>query len=64
MPPSLSPQKISKTAWYYENKRSLLVLVECYDKTGTYHQTIQFRIPLSMLKRSLKRMATEGKAKA
>jgi hypothetical protein len=52
---SRAPQKISKTAWYYENAKSIDVVVEC--RAGDkYHRTIVVRIPAKKLAATLKRM--------
>jgi len=52
-----NPVTISRIAWYYENPRSIDVIVECRDeKSDEYHRTLQIRIPASKLERSLTRM--------
>ncbi len=38
---------------------SLDLMVECVDVDGIHHKTIQVKIPASILKRSLKRMAAK-----
>ena len=52
--PSVEPQKISDTVWYYESRSSLLFVVECRDPQ--YHRTIQFKVPRKKLLESLERM--------
>lgn len=51
--PSLNPQVISETVWYYENRGHIEVHVE----PSTIHRS--FKIPKYRLERSLKRMGQE-----
>lgn len=55
MKPSRHPQNISKTAWYYENPRSISVLVEARDANGHHLKTTEVRIPWSRLLKTAKR---------
>lgn len=44
------PHKLTETAWFYENPRSIIVVVECR-KDGLYHQTQQIVIPKRALEK-------------
>jgi len=53
---SLEPQNISNMAWYYEEPKSLCVIVECRNSEGkTVSQTHQVDIPIRMIRESLSR---------
>lgn len=53
--PSREPQFVTPTVWYYEERSALLFCVECRDECG-YHKTIQFKVPVKMLRPSLDRI--------
>lgn len=53
---SKEPQKISDTAWYYEERGGLSVIVECRNSKGEMVcQTHEVSIPIRMLRESLSR---------
>lgn len=54
---SLKPQNISDTAWYYEEGRSVAMVVEHRDANGALigGTPLQFRIPWRMLETSVMR---------
>jgi hypothetical protein len=60
--PSLDPQKLSvQHAWYYEEERAIVVVVEARDKAGNYlGVTTQVRIPWSQLLHSARRCKPEA----
>lgn len=45
-----NPITVTKTSWFYENRRSIDFIVECR-KEGIYHQTQHIRIPKRLLER-------------
>jgi hypothetical protein len=56
MPLSNKPQQVSDTVWYYEEGRSVAMVVEHWDESGRLiGQPIQFRIPWPMLEKSVMR---------
>jgi hypothetical protein len=56
---SLKPQHVNEGNWYYENAKSITVVHEVFDRNGNYVQTDQFKIPLSKLKKSIKRIESK-----
>lgn len=58
MPPSGKPQMIDEHTWYYEGRGKLHFIVECYD-LGAWHKTIDFKVPLAKLIKSIKRIKGE-----
>ena len=54
--PDLRPQSINKFTWYYENSNSITVVREIFNFDGKYFRTEQFKIPLSMLFKTIKRL--------
>lgn len=56
MAASREPQHASKTNWYYEQRATMLVVHEVYDKQGRYVQTDQFTIPWHLIQTSLRRV--------
>lgn len=58
---SRSPQQVSEHVWYYEDGRKLLFVVEsAHFEKNTIAQTLQFKVPLSMLEKSLTRSPKKG----
>lgn len=53
--PSRAPQRVSDVVWYYENPRSLTFIVEHRSGLGNYIGTIQFKVPHTVLRKSLRR---------
>ena len=51
---SLQPQEITKTMWYYEEKKGIKVIYEIY-VNGVYNRTDQFVIPWKKICASVKR---------
>ena len=42
------PVQVTKTSWFYENPRSIELIVECRTN-GFYHRTQSIRIPKRLL---------------
>lgn len=63
--PSLEPQKVSESVWYYESRypAGLIFVVEHRDMMGLLigGRPIQFIAPTKMLRASLARMPKKGK---
>ncbi len=57
--PSREPQHVSETVWFYEDRASLIFVVEHHAANGNHLATTQFRVLSSRLIKSLRRM---GKA--
>lgn len=52
--------KSDGTVWYYEDPKTLHLHVECRDAEDNYHQTINFRIPIAKLEKSIRRIKKAG----
>ena len=62
MSQSQEPQRISEHVWYYEEGRSLWFVVEsAHLQRTTSADTVNFKVPLSMLEKSLARSPKKGK---
>lgn len=57
----LSPIRISKTAWYYEEKVGIIAVVEERDNAGNLRAVTQTRISWPKLERSLRRSGRKVK---
>lgn len=56
---SRRPQTVRKDVWYYENRGSLMFVVEVPWLDGGLHKNIRFTVPAYRLRRSLARMVTK-----
>jgi len=61
MPASENPQNLSKTAWYYEYPKYIIVVAELRDASGAYLGTAETKIPVDRLKASINRMRRPAK---
>ena len=50
----IHPQHIDERNWYYLVGKEVLFVHEVLDEAGNYLQTDQFRVPLSLIKKSLR----------
>lgn len=53
--PSGEPNHITEKAWFYDDKKGLLVVSEARTASGTYIQTDQFIIPWRAVLESARR---------
>lgn len=58
MAPSLKPQNIGPTDWYYEYPTYILLVHECRSEVGALICTDEIKIPWRKLEESLQRRST------
>src|SRR4026208_1014599 len=54
-PEHLAPVRISKTAWYYEERTGIVVVAEKRNENGSLYAVIHTKIPWWKLKLTMKR---------